>query len=193
MVGDEGQQHPLDALICEQVLIAIRRMIRAIDLHSRMLLQRHGLTGPQLVVLKTLFESGEVAIGELARYVHLSQATVTGVIERLFKRDLVTRRRCDVDKRRILVRTTAKAEELLENAPSLLQDQFVREFGKLHDWEKSLILSSVQRIVAMMEAESLDVMPILAIGPIDEAPAFDGDNRTQSLAPTDDNSISEVH
>lgn len=187
MNADEGQPRALDALICEQVLIAIRRMIRAIDLHSRMLLQRHGLTGPQLVVLKTLFESGEVAIGELARCVHVSQATVTGVIERLVKRELVARRRCDLDKRRMLVRTTPKAEELLQTAPSLLQDQFVREFGKLHDWEKSLILSSVQRIVAMMEAESLDVMPILAIGPIDEAPAFERDNRTQTAPPSGNN------
>lgn len=156
-----------DALICEEVLIAIRRIIHAIDMHSRLLLQRHGLTGPQLVVLKTLDSRGEVAIGELARKVHLTQATVTGVIDRLIRQGFVRRRRSQVDKRRILVCMTQEGAALLGDAPSLLQDQFLREFSKLQDWEKTLILSSVQRIVAMMEADSLDVMPVLATGPIE--------------------------
>jgi len=37
-----------------------------------------------------------------------------------------------------------------------------------HDWEKNLILSSLQRVVAMMEATELEAAPILATGPIDE-------------------------
>lgn len=154
--------------IHEQVLVSLRRIIRAIDLHSRLLLDRHGLTGPQLVVLKALIEFGETSVGELARYVHLSQATATGVLTRLEKRGLITRRRCDVDRRRILVRGTPAAAELLRSAPPPLQEQFLARFGRLQDWEKTLILSSLQRIVAMMEAEGLDATPMLTTGLIDD-------------------------
>ena len=55
---------------------------------------------------------------------------------------------------------------MLSSAPSPLQDQFVRKFSALQDWEQSLILSSVQRIVSMMEAEDIDASAVLTTGPI---------------------------
>lgn len=165
---DDAARHH-DEFFCEQVLISLRRIIRAIDLHSRLLLQQHGMTGPQLAVLKTLAEIGEVPVGELAKQVHLSQGTVTGILDRLARRDFVTRQRSDVDKRRMLVAVTPKAAELIRSAPSLLQEQFVREFAKLADWEKSQTLSSLQRIVGMMEAEAIDATPMLATGAINES------------------------
>lgn len=163
-----GTDEPPDPVF-EGVLLSLRRIIRAIDLHSRLLLERHGLTGPQLVVLKALVGLGEVTVGELARRVHLSQATTTGVLTRLEKRDLITRTRSEVDRRRVFVRVTSAAVALLDQAPPPLQEQFLARFGVLEDWEKSLILSSLQRIVSMMEAERLDATPMLVTGPIDSA------------------------
>ena len=156
--------------ICDEVLVSLRRIIRAIDLHSRLLLDRHGLTGPQLVVLKALSGEGEMSIGDLARQVHLSQATATGVLTRLEKRGLIARHRSDVDRRRILVCVTPAAEEILRKSPALLQEQFLRRFGQLQDWEQTLILSSLQRIVAMMAAEGLDATPMLVTGALNESP-----------------------
>ena len=62
--------------MCEQVLVALRRVTRAIDLHSKQLVQTHGLTGPQALLLKELLRAEETSVGELARRVSLSQATV---------------------------------------------------------------------------------------------------------------------
>ncbi|MBF0452386.1 MAG: winged helix-turn-helix transcriptional regulator [Candidatus Magnetomorum sp.] len=150
------------------VLIELRRIIQSIDLHSRALVKRVGLTGPQLVVLKTLSQEGEVSVGELSKVVSLRQATVTGILERLNKRGLVSRRRSNQDRRRVLVLTTEKAERLLKKTPSLLQDSFVEQFNNLHDWEQSMIQSALQRIVLMMDAKKINAEPILTTGPIDE-------------------------
>ena len=38
----------------EQVIAALRRITRAIDLHSRLLLQKSGLTIPQLAALQAI-------------------------------------------------------------------------------------------------------------------------------------------
>jgi DNA-binding MarR family transcriptional regulator len=112
---------------------------------------------------------GEVSVGELAREVHLSQGTVTGILDRLSRREFVSRRRSDVDKRRMMVQATAAALEMIQKAPSLLQEQFVRELSMLADWEKSQTLSSLQRVVAMMEADAIDATPMLATGVIGES------------------------
>jgi len=39
------------------------------------------------------------------------------------------------------------------------------EFEGLRDWEQSQILSSLQRVASMMEADRLDATPILMSGP----------------------------
>jgi DNA-binding MarR family transcriptional regulator len=154
-----------------QVVTALRRIIRAIDLHSRALVNRYGLTGPQLTLLRELVGEGELAVGELAKAIHLSQATVTGILDRLVQRGLVRRRQGDRDRRRVLVHLTQEGREMLARTPPLLQEHFTAQFAKLADWEQTQILSSLQRVVAMMEATDLDATPILTTGPMDATTA----------------------
>jgi DNA-binding MarR family transcriptional regulator len=149
---------------------ALRRIIRAIDLHSRALVQRFGLTGPQLVVLKELMEKSPQSVSELTAAVNLSQATVTGILDRLNAKAMVTRVRDVSDKRKVMVSPTPKAEDALAGAPPLLQEHFTEAFARLPDWEQTQILSSLQRIVALMEAGDVEAGPILTTGPLDATP-----------------------
>ncbi len=146
--------------------MALRRIIRAIDLHSRLLVQRHGITGPQLIVLRQIATVGMISAGGVANRVSLSKGTVSGILERLEKRGLVVRQRSAGDRRQVLIQATEAGVSMLESAPSPLQDQFVRKFSALQDWEQSLMLSSLQRVVAMMEAEDIDASAVLTTGPI---------------------------
>jgi DNA-binding MarR family transcriptional regulator len=141
-----------------------------VDLHSRQLVRSHGLTSPQALTLNTLMRSGECSVGELARQLSLSQATLTDILNRLAKRDLVQRTRSTIDKRRVLVTATPQARQLLKDAPPLLQERFITEFHNLADWEQSLLLSSLQRIAAMMDAEHLEAAPVLSNGPMTASP-----------------------
>ncbi|MCP5117409.1 MAG: winged helix-turn-helix transcriptional regulator [bacterium] len=158
-----------------QIVAAIRRIMRAVDLHSRRLAEEHGLTGPQLATLQAAASLGESSTGVLARAVHLSGPTVTGILDRVTKRGLVDRTRNGQDRRSVTVRLTSDGEDVLAAAPSLLQDQFRQELMRLEEWEQTTILATLQRIAAMMDAESLDASPLLVPGPLDAA--------TQGAAP----------
>lgn len=153
-----------------QVLSSIRRIIRAIDLNSKKLVRKYGLTGPQLVVLKELEYHNELTVGEIASNVSLSSATVTNILDRLEKRGLVRRTRCTEDKRQVLVKPTDAAHRILQNAPPFIQELLFDKFESLEDWEQNLILSSLQRIVSMMEAEKVDAASVLATGPLTAEP-----------------------
>jgi len=155
-----------DTSFDDEVLITLRRIVRAIDLHSRQLVQRHGITGPQTLILKSVLQAKSVCVGELAKRVSLSQATVTDILDRLEKRGLIRRSRCSTDKRKVLVRTTAQARQVLRDSPPLLQETFMQQFKKLNDWEQTLILSSLQRVAWMMDAKELDAAPVLSAGPL---------------------------
>lgn len=151
----------------DQIVAAIRRIMRAVELHSRRLVEQVGLTGPQLAVLRAAAHSGPTPVGAIARAVHLSQPTVTGILDRLERRGFLQRMRAQHDRRAVNISVTDEGRALLERAPSLLQDQFRTKLDRLHDWEQSLMLSILQRIAAMMEAGDLDAAPHLIAGTVD--------------------------
>lgn len=159
--------------VSREVLIALRRIIRAIDIHSRRLSKQYGLTGPQLLLLNEIEATGEMLVGTLAKKAHLSQATVTTVVDRLEKRTLVVRRRDNVDKRRVWVALTDAGREILSGEPTLLQDTFLENLRSLRTEEQQSILSSLQSVARMMDAEDIPVMPVLAVGPIAEPDGAD--------------------
>jgi DNA-binding MarR family transcriptional regulator len=158
----------------EDVLIALRQIIRATDLYSRKLSKVSGLTSPQLLIMQAIAAHGEMTMGDLANEVSLSQATVTTILDRLEKRELLGRKRGEQDKRRVYAHLTSAGLDIIKKAPTPLQDEFIERFDRLEDWEQSLILSSLQRVAAMMNAGDIDASPVLDLGAIDRAqPAVD--------------------
>jgi DNA-binding MarR family transcriptional regulator len=153
-----------------QVLLALRRIIRSIDIHSRTLVKHYGFTGPQLVVLQEISKHKEIMPGRLAKAVSLSQATVTGILDRLESRGLIARRRSETDRRSVLVSPTPKAFHMLNTGPPIMQVSFVEAFQRLEDWEQTQILSALQRLVSLMNAEALDVSPMLDTNAVDSRP-----------------------
>ena len=148
------------------MLVALRRITRAIDLHSRGLLQQAGLTAPQLATLRAVERLQPISTGALAKSIHLSQATVTGILTRLESRGFVSRVRSDKDRRTVVVELTEQGSTVLDNSPSLLQDRFRRELLMLQEWEQTQMLATLQRIAAMMDAEDIDAAPVLAAGAV---------------------------
>lgn len=150
----------------EQVLIALRRVIRATDLHSKRLSKHAGLTGPQLLIMRTIRDLGEVTIGTIADKVSLSQATVTTILDRLEHRGLVYRVRSTKDKRKVHAHLTEAGAELLARAPNPLQEDFIKKFQSLEEWEQTMILSALQRVAHMMNADDIDASPVLTVGSV---------------------------
>lgn len=150
----------------EQVLVALRRVIRATDLHSKRLSKHSGLTGPQLLIMRTVRDLGEVTIGTIAEKVSLSQATVTTILDRLELRKLVYRVRSTQDKRKVHAHLTEDGVDILARAPEPLQEEFVKKFQSLHEWEQTMIIASLQRVANMMDADDIDASPVLDVGPM---------------------------
>lgn len=150
----------------EQVLVALRRVIRATDLHSKRLSKHAGLTGPQLLIMRTIRALGEVTIGTIADKVSLSQATVTTILDRLEHRKLVYRVRSTQDKRKVHAHLTEDGADILARAPQPLQEDFIKKFQSLHEWEQTMIIASLQRVANMMDADDIDASPVLDVGPV---------------------------
>lgn len=137
------------------ILRSLRRISRAVDIYSRQLASRVGLTGPQLVCLRHIARNGSITPSRLAREVHLSQATVTGIVDRLVGGGWVERSRGEVDRRLVSLAVTERGQDLLAVAPSALQETFLSRLEALPADEQARINGMLEKIVAMMDAQHL--------------------------------------
>ncbi|MCP4115513.1 MAG: winged helix-turn-helix transcriptional regulator [Desulfobacteraceae bacterium] len=150
---------PIHEERCKELLILLRKMIQAVDLYSKDLNKRCGLTGPQLVILKEVTTHRLISVSELAKTISLSQGTVTDIINRLENKGLIVKARSQTDKRRVLISPSEKCIDILRNAPPPLEAKFTESFTELEDWEQQMILSSMNRLVKLMSAEKIDISP----------------------------------
>lgn len=146
----------------DDILAAIRRLVRAIDINSRKLVRDYGVTGPQLLALGAIARLGPVTVTALAREISLSQPTVTGILARLEHQGLIRRERGTRDRRAVTSTITTSGLAVLRDTPVPLEDRFRRELARLDDWEQTQTLATLQRIAAMMEADDLEAAPILS-------------------------------
>ncbi|KPP88055.1 MAG: transcriptional regulator of ectoine metabolism EctR [Rhodobacteraceae bacterium HLUCCA08] len=146
----------------DQSLIALRRILRKTELYARELAQAAGLTPAQLRVLQIIAARGQSALPkELAGQMGVSQATVTALVDKLVARDMVSRRRSETDRRQTHVMLSDAGRDAVRDAPDALQQRYVRAFERLADWEQMQILAALERVAAMLDADALDVAPVL--------------------------------
>lgn len=150
----------------EELLVSLRKVIRAIDLYSRKLNKETGLTSPQVIVLQEIAAHDGLMVKDIAQHINLSSATVTSILDRLENRQLVVRERSSKDKRKVELHLTDQGINILKDAPMPLQAHFITRFKKLEEWEQSQMLSTMQRIAHMMDAEEIDASPLLEVGQI---------------------------
>ena len=151
----------------EELFIALRRITRAIDLHSKKLQRETGLTTSQLLVLEAVVKLDTSTPSNIAKEVQLSQATVTNLVDRMERNKLVLRQKSIADKRVVEVQLTEKGRGMVKLAPEPLQAGFLREYRKLERWEQHQLISSIQRIAVLMDAEDIDASPILTTGDVE--------------------------
>jgi DNA-binding MarR family transcriptional regulator len=147
----------------QALLISLRKVIRAIDLHSKHLNKTSGLTGPQLIIMQEIDKASGVNSSQVAKNVNLSAATVTNIVDRLESKNLVSRVRNTQDKRKVSLYLTEDGNAILLNAPQPLQEHFIDKFSNLAQWEQSQLLSSVERLAEMMDANEIDAAPLLEL------------------------------
>lgn len=147
-------------------LIALRRILRATELFGKELAQSVGLTAPQLRVLQIVAEHGHCTATAISQQMRITQATVTSLVDKLVRQDLVVRQRSQTDRRQTDIVITEQGRRAIIEAPDPLQQKFVRKFSALADWEQAGLIAALERVASMLDAEELDAAPVLDAGEI---------------------------
>lgn len=113
-----------------------------------------GLTGPQLTVIKLLETFGDLSLSSLSERIRAQNSTVTGIIDRMEREELVVRERSTSDRRVVLIKLTPKGKELARSIEVQPMEMFrgalgalsaedvghlVRILGKLQRWVRARV------------------------------------------------------
>jgi DNA-binding MarR family transcriptional regulator len=102
----------LDQQLCFALYSAVNRVTRL----YRPVLAALGLTYPQYLAMLALWERSPRTVGALGEALDLDSGTVTPLLKRLEKQNLVRRRRDPSDERRVIVELTEAGQALRARA-----------------------------------------------------------------------------
>lgn len=97
---------------------ALRAYLRAVAFAEPVtlaLLNKHGITLAELRAVRILRDLGQVPISRFADALGISRSTATGLVDRLEERGLVAREPGTHDRRVVLISTTPRGRQALDN------------------------------------------------------------------------------
>ena len=101
----------------EPVLASLRELVRAYQafaVYSEAFVRQHDLTPAQFDAIATLGNTPGMTMGELGERTLITKGTLTGVIDRLEKKDLVSREVPPDNRRSVVVRLTLQGDALFQ-------------------------------------------------------------------------------
>lgn len=99
-------------------VISIEKYLRKVDhiirLKGREILSDFNITIPQFTALQILISHGELTVGELSQRMALACSTITDLVDRMEKNQLVARKKDEKDKRVVRVVVLSKGHKIVE-------------------------------------------------------------------------------
>jgi len=105
------------------------------------------LTMPQFIVLDILHRQNESRMTDLARFMYVTTAAVTGIVDKLVKSGYVKRASDPKDRRIIKVRLTAKGDSVVEKMLDHRKKIMMKIFGIITGEEREAYLKILEHIV----------------------------------------------
>ena len=117
-------------------------------------LAKHDLTIPQFFALLTILQNEEgCTMGMLAEHTHQCSATMTGIVDRLIKMDLVERGRAETDRRIVLVHLTEKGKRIFQEALCSRLDGLKKFLLEFDDNSRQQFITAIRTLISLMQTE----------------------------------------
>ncbi|MES0349446.1 MAG: MarR family transcriptional regulator [Desulfobacteria bacterium] len=143
--------------LVKEIIYQIRRLIQAKELYTKELTKKYQVSASQLNCLLALYEQGPLPPSQIATHIMVKSSTVTGIIDRLELKGLVTRSRTSPDRRVITIELTESGRTLAENAPPPIQQKVLEGLERLPQSEMEKIVLGLNMLTQMLDVQDLEV------------------------------------
>jgi DNA-binding MarR family transcriptional regulator len=144
-------EDPTGGYSAMDVATAVRRLDLSMAQMHLELSERMGLSAAEVLALAHLSLEGSLGPTDLVRRLHITTGAMTALLDRLARRDFVTREAHPTDRRRVVVRLTASGRDRLFGNVHGMAGELVEVTELLTQEERRLIgrfLDEVSRVIA---------------------------------------------
>ena len=152
--------NPQNESVIQDLVWSIRRLVRAVYLDSQKISKRYGLTEPQSAVLRNLYNNGPMSSADLSRTLFVTPSNITGIIDRLEKKQFVERIRKEGDRRVALITLTASGKDLSRTLPDPIMKKFITELADLEPDHVQLLAMAMNQVLNLIDAEEMEGEPL---------------------------------
>lgn len=136
----------------------IEKFLRKIDyiirIKGREILSDLNITSPQFTALQILINNGDMTIGELSQKMSLACSTITDLIDRMEKTQLVMRKKDSKDKRVVRVEVLPKGFDILEKVLNKRREFLEMKLNGFDMEQKEILTSGLKTLYEAMNEES---------------------------------------
>lgn len=119
-------------------------------------LKKLDITYPQYLVLLVLWEENNLSVKKIGERLLLNSNTLTPLLKRMEKQDLIQRVRSSEDERKVIIKLTLKAKEIEEQASKIPKDLLNTEISKAITIDEMMQLKTILNKIIKIPQESSD-------------------------------------
>lgn len=124
----------------------LRHLCTMIKQKGREILTDFEITPPQFMALQYLILEENLTIGELSNKMFLACSTITDLVDRMEKNDLVKRKRDEKDRRVVRIQVLEKGHEIINEVLHVRRNYLADLLKDLNSQQKDFILKGVEMI-----------------------------------------------
>ncbi|RKD31451.1 MarR family winged helix-turn-helix transcriptional regulator [Thermohalobacter berrensis] len=144
---------------CENVK-EIEKYLRNVDYiirkKGREILKDFNITVPQFHALQVLINKGELTIGELSQKMSLACSTITDLIDRMEKNNLVVRVKDKKDKRVVRIKVKDEGYELVDKVLERRWNYLADKLKGFDEENKIFLKNSLEALYEAMKDEDVE-------------------------------------
>lgn len=138
-------------LLSLHVLKSFRIIYGSVRQHFREVEQTCGVTGSQLWVMQEIANTSGIGVSELAGRLSIHQSTCSQLVEKLVAGKLVIKERSKKDQRRVGLRLTQKAVELIKKAPGPAEGVLTEALWSLQATTILSLDASLKKVIEQLQ------------------------------------------
>ncbi|WP_110111658.1 MarR family transcriptional regulator [Bacillus sp. CGMCC 1.16541] len=129
-----------------KLFIVLSRAHRAVNDHVHKLIQQHGMNPTEFAVLELLYHKGKQPLQQIGGKILLASGSITYVIDKLEKKEYLTRVACPNDRRVTYAEVTEQGKKVMESMFPSHERRIHDLLSVLEDEEKATAIELLKKL-----------------------------------------------
>lgn len=128
-----------------KTFVVLMKASKSIMEHVKKDISDHGMRTSDFTVLEALYHKGRQTIREISEAVLINTGSITYVIDKLEKKELLERSYCKEDRRVVYIQITEKGKKLMDEIFPKHQQMIEQLFSDVTEEEKEIVIDVLKR------------------------------------------------